>query len=127
VPGTGFVGPARLPFGSQSLSINIAIRGSCFKPVSGGWSFSGEANTCEIASITLGRKTYNAHTLLLSVTGSILRNPTGANSYEGTFSASFKNPGYAFPVAVLGGGGGTTLQIGANGGLAGTSQVTFSG
>ncbi len=123
------VGSVQLPFSSQHLALVVAIKGSCFvsSPASGGYVFRGTVK-CATATLTLGGKSYKASSLLRSVTGSFTPVASGAaGEWNGSLGATFANPGYTFPVATLGSGGGTSLIIGSNGGSVGTRSITFTG
>lgn len=121
------VGPVQLPFSSERLALVVAIKGQCFVPQpAGGYAFKGSLK-CATASLTLGQKTYNVSALLRSVTGSFALVDPAARDWKGSLGATFANPGYTFPVATLGSGGGTSLTIGLNGASAGTQSVTFAG
>jgi len=124
-----FVGPAQLPFSSEKLALVVAIKGKCFisQPASGGYVFRGSLNKCATATLTLGNTSYKVSSLLKSITGTFTPSQTGAPQWTGSLSARFASPGYTFPVATLGSGGGTSLIIGANGGTLATRSITFGG
>lgn len=122
------VGPVQLPFSSEHLALVVAIKGRCFvnDPATGAYQFRGTVK-CATATLKLGSKTYNVSSLLRSITGSFAPIAGAVGDWNGSLGATFANPGYTFPVATLGSGGGTSLIIGANGGSAGTKSVVFSG
>lgn len=122
------VGPALLPFSSEKLALTISINGGCFvHPVGAlGFVFRGSLK-CATSTLTLGSKSYKASSLLRSLTGSFTQSPTGAPKWTGSLRATFANPGYTFPVATLGSGGGTSLTIGPNGASVATRSIVFSG
>jgi hypothetical protein len=128
VPGGAPVGPAQLPFRSEKLALVVAISGKCFIPQpSGDYVFRGSLS-CATPTLTLGTTSYSASSLLTSLTGTFTPpNPATGTGWTGSLNAGFANPGYTFPVATLGSGGGTTLTIGSNGGTQLTGNVTFSG
>ncbi len=127
VPGGRFVGPVRLPFRSQTLALTVAIKGTCFVPTPvGGFVFRGSLQ-CVTSALKLGLKTYKVSALLISVSGTFTRTPNGPQQWTSSLMASFRNPGYTFPVATLGSGGFTSLTIGGNGGKAATRSVAFAG
>jgi hypothetical protein len=122
------VGPVALPFASERLALVVAIKGRCFvpNPASGAFVFNGTVK-CVTATLRLGSKTYNLSSLLRSITGSFsLVDPAGLD-WKGALTATFANPGFTFPVATLGSGGGTSLIIGPIGASLRTRAVTFSG
>jgi hypothetical protein len=122
------VGPAALPFSSESLTLTVNVAGSCFVPNgNGGYAFRGSLSTCVTSTLTLGKTNYSVSSLLTSVNGTFTPPPPAGGGGTGSLTASFSNPGYTFPVATLGTGGGTTLQIGLNGGTAATQSVSFTG
>lgn len=129
VPGGRLVGPVQLPFKAERLTLVVAIKGSCFvfAASSGQYVFHGTVK-CATATLTLGGKTYKVSSLLRSITGSFAP-VVGAvgGMWNGSLGATFANPGYTFPVATLGSGGGTSLVIGSNGASAGTQSITFKG
>ena len=130
VPAHGsFVGPAALPFATESLRLRVTILGRCFPnaPAAGAYVFTGSVAQCVAASLTLGSKTYSVKRLLLKVGGTFTPDPTGAGSWTGMITATFLNPGYTFPVATLGSGGNTTHTIGSNDGAVATQSITFGG
>jgi hypothetical protein len=127
VPGGRLIGPVQLPFKSEHLALIIGIQGSCFRPqIDGSFTFDGSLK-CVTASLKLGIKTYRVHALLQSLTGSFMPDPTGAPRWTASLNATFKSPGYTFPVATLGSGGFTTFNVGSNGGTLRTSSITFAG
>ena len=128
VPGGRLIGPVQLPFKSEHLTLLVGIKGSCFTfdPASGSFTFNGHLK-CVSASLKLGIKTYRVHALLKSVRGSFTPDPTGAPNWTASLSATFKSPGYTFPVATLGSGGFTVLKVGSNGGTLRTRSITFAG
>jgi hypothetical protein len=124
---TTFVGPAALPFSSEKLALSVAIKGSCFIATpTGSYVFRGNTK-CATATLKLGIKSYKASSLLKSINGSFTPDPTGAPDWTGKLTATFSSPGYTFPVATLGSGGGTTLAIGPNGGKKATRSIAFGG
>jgi hypothetical protein len=123
-----FVGPARLPFGSRALRLRMRIRGACFRAdPNGSYTFRGEARECAAASLALGKRSFNVISLLRRISGSFTPTSTDQRSWRGTLSATFRNPGYTFPVATLGRRGGTSFVIGKSGGSAATQSVSFRG
>jgi hypothetical protein len=130
IPATGaqLVGPAQLPFSSEKLALAIAIKGSCFvlQAASGNYVFTGRLS-CVTSTLTLGSTSYKVSSLLTSLSGSFTPPGPASGEGSGTLTASFSNPGYTFPVATLGSGGGTTLTIGSNGATVPTQSVTFTG
>jgi hypothetical protein len=123
-----FVGPAKLPFGSRSLTLNVGIRGFCFPAdANGSYSFNGKVGECATASLVLGQKRYKIASLLQSISGSFRPSAQDGRNWTGQLSATFRNPGYTFPVATLGRAGGTTFVIGKNGGRANTRSISFEG
>lgn len=123
-----FVGPAKLPFGSRSLTLNVGIRGFCFPAdPNGSYTFNGKVGECATASLVLGEKRYKIASLLKSISGSFRPSSTDDRGWTGQLSATFRNPGYTFPVATLGRAGGTTFVIGKNGGRAATRSISFEG
>ena len=127
VPGGRFVGPVRLPFRSEKLKLVVAIKGSCFvlQP-DGSFAFRGSLK-CVTSTLKLGSKTYKVSALLKSIAGSFTPDPTGAPQWTGALTATFRSPGYTFPVATLGSGGFTSLTVGSNGSRLHTRSVSFSG
>jgi hypothetical protein len=131
IPDTGaqLVGPAQLPFSSETLKLAVPIKGSCFtlQATTGNYVFSGDLS-CVTPTLTLGSTAYSVSSLLTSLSGSFTPpNPASGAEGSGSLTATFSNPGYTFPVATLGSGGGTTLTIGANGATVATQSVTFTG
>jgi len=127
VPGGKFVGPVRLPFRSETLALTVSLKGACFVAQQNG-SFTFRNNKqCVTSTLKLGSKTYKVSALLVTCDGSVTPNPTGAPQWSSTLRATFRNPGYTFPVATLGSGGFTSLRIGGNGGRLATRAVAFSG
>jgi hypothetical protein len=122
------VGPVQLPFSSEHLTLVVAIKGRCFvpDPATGSYDFQGTVK-CATATLKLGSKTYRVSSLLRSITGSFTRVAGAVGDWNGSLSATFANPGYTFPIATLGSGGGTSLVIGPNGGSVGTQSIVFSG
>jgi len=125
--GAQLVGPAQLPFGSETLTLSVAIAGKCFVPTpTGTYMFSGGL-TCATSTLTLGTSSFNVSSLLTSLTGTFTPpSPASGTGWTGSLAAGFSNPGYTFPVATLGSGGGTTLTIGSNGANVPTQSVTFT-
>ena len=82
--------------------------------------------SCATSTLTLGTTSYKVSSLLTSINGSFTPPSPASGLGTGSLTASFANPGYTFPVATLGSGGGTTLTIGANGATAATHSVTFN-
>jgi hypothetical protein len=122
-----FVGPAQLPFSSESLALIIVVKGSCFIATpNGSYVFRGSL-TCVTATLKLGIKSYKASSLLKSINATFTPDPTGAPNWKGSLTATFASPGYTFPVATLGSGGGTTLAIGPNGATKATRSIAFGG
>ena len=123
-----FVGPARLPFGSQLLLLKIRIRGRCFPAnPNNSYNFIGEVKDCATASLVLGKKSYDVLSLLKGISGNFTPSSTKGRSWTATISATFKNPGYTFPVATLGRHGGTSFLIGNSGGTLATRAISFEG
>ena len=127
VPGGGFVGPVRLPFRSETLALGVTLKGTCFiaQPTAG-YEFR-DSQGCVTSTLKLGSKTYKVSALLVTCDGSVVPNPTGAQQWTSSLRATFRNPGYTFPVATLGSGGFTALTIGPNGGKLHTRSVAFAG
>jgi hypothetical protein len=128
IPGGSPVGPAQLPFASENLLLTVAVAGNCWAPQPNGtYAFSGTLS-CATSTLTLAGKAYKASSLLTSLTGTFTPpSPAAGTPWTGSLSAAFKNPGYTFPIAALGSGGGTTLQIGNNGATVPAQGVTFTG
>ena len=81
---------------------------------------------CVTSTLKLGSKTFKVSALLVTCDGSVVPNPAAGNQWTASLGATFKNPGYTFPVATLGSGGFTALTIGGNGGKLGTRTIAFS-
>jgi len=127
VPGGRLVGPVQLPFKTERLTLLVGLKGSCFVlNQDGSFTFNGSLR-CVSAALKLGIKTYRVHALLKLVRGTFTPNPTGAPQWTASLSATFKSPGYTFPVATLGSAGFTMLKVGLNGGTLRTRSITFSG
>jgi hypothetical protein len=132
VPGGRVIGPVQLPFKAEQLTLIIVIKGSCFipDPASNEYVFHGTVK-CATATLTLAGKTYKVSSLLKAITGKFVPVVGAASVASATWNASlaatFANPGYTFPVATLGRGGGTSLIIGPNGASLGTQSIIFTG
>ena len=128
IPGGAPVGPAQLPFKSEKLKLTVAVSGSCFTPTpTGNYAFTGSLS-CATSTLTLGATSYSVSSLLTSLNGTFTPpNPASGTPWTGSLTAGFTNPGYTFPVATLGSGGGTTLTIGSNGATQPTASVNFAG
>ena len=128
VPGGSLVGPVRLPFKTEKLALVVAIAGRCFvlEPASGMYAFTGSLK-CATATLSLGSKTYRVGSLLRSIRGEFTPPGPASADWTGSLTATFASPGYTFPVATLGSGGGTSLIIGSNGATVGTKSVVFAG
>ena len=118
----------RLPFRSETLVLTVSLKGTCFvAQPNGSFTFRG-GTRCVTSTLKLGSKTYKVSALLVTADGSVTPNATGApRQWSSTIQATFRNPGYTFPVATLGSGGSTALTIGSNGGKLSTRAVAFSG
>lgn len=127
IPGGRFVGPVRLPFRSETLLLSVTLKGTCFVPQPNGEFRFRDGQRCVTSTLKLGSKTYKVSALLVTADGSVVPSPTGAPQWTSTMRATFRNPGYTFPVATLGSGGFTALTIGSNGGKLATRSVTFAG
>jgi len=127
IPGGKFVGPVRLPFRSETLVLGVTLRGKCFVSQPNGEFLFRGGRQCVTSTLKLGSKTYKVSGLLVTADGSVVPSPTGAPQWTSSIQATFRNPGYTFPVATLGAGGFTELTIGGNGGKRATQSVTFGG
>ena len=125
VPGGQFVGPVRLPFKSETLDLAVTLKGKCFVSSPKGFIFRNGLQ-CVTSTLKLGSKTFKVSALLVTCDGSVVPNPAAGNQWTASLGATFKNPGYTFPVATLGSGGFTALTIGGNGGKLGTRTIAFS-
>jgi len=128
IPGGAPVGPAQLPFKSEKLKLTVAINGKCFTPTpTGNYAFTGGLS-CATSTLTLGTTSYSVSSLLTSLSGTFTPpSPASGTPWTGSVNAGFTDPGYTFPVATLGSGGGTTLTIGSNGATQPTANVSFGG
>jgi hypothetical protein len=124
-PGGSVVGPVGLPFSSDTLSLIIIVRGSCFtKNAAGAFAFTGDTK-CVTADLVLQGSSYDVSSLLGSVKGTFTPSSTVPGRWTGTIAATFTDPGYTFPVATLGPGGQTSFSIGNDGASGPTKRVAF--
>ena len=124
------VGPVGLPFTTQTLKLSVQLSGNCFVKQLNAKSqvmyvLQGSPSACAAATLTLSDNSYDVSSLFDSVAATFTQ--TWPQTWKGVISANFENPGYAFPVSSLGGGGGTSLRIGPNGGDASTRAAGFAG
>lgn len=127
IPGGRFVGPVRLPFRAETLVLSVRLQGTCFVAQPNGSFVFRDRSRCVTSTLKLGSKTYKVSALLVTCDGSVVPSPTGAPVWTSSIRATFRNPGYTFPVATLGAGGFTALTIGTNGGKLATRSVAFAG
>jgi len=128
VPGGKFVGPVRLPFKSEVLDLAVTLKGKCFAASPKGYIFTARnLQQCVTSTLKLGSKTFKVGALLVTCDGSVVPNPAAGNQWSASLGATFRNPGYTFPVATLGSGGFTALAIGGNGARRATQIISFSG
>jgi hypothetical protein len=126
-PGGATVGPVALPFSSETLALNVAIQGSCFRFNGTAYAFSGTPSACATAALTLGQTSYDVSPLLTVVAGQFTPRNAAKTKWAGSLTAQFTNPGYTFPIAALGSQAAITLTIGNDGTIAPTKSVSFNG
>lgn len=123
-----YVGPVGLPFSSQQLQLTVQMNGECFEPfANAGWRLVDDSAKCVQAWLALGDAAFDVTELFAGVDSRLMAVGRDGRTWMWRSDASFRDPGYPFPIASLGNGGSMTVVIGDMGGTVDIGGVKFSG
>lgn len=134
-----FVGPVRLPFASETLGLDVVMNptkgevdgetnGECFEPFGkDGYRMRGFKQGCTLAFLSLGDEQFDVTDLFIDVDSRVQMVGRDGTTWMWRTTATFEDPGYAFPIVSLGRGGSTEVVIGDMYGSADVGKVSFGG